>query len=236
MAEFNLLNTVPKLVRDVGMRRIDKEANRAISMQFGQAYFDGPREQGYGGYSYDGRWQAVAEKAIDRYALDATSKVLDIGCAKGFFVRDLMDVCPGLDAYGLDISHYAAMHCHPDVVGRVHVGNALELPFPDDSFDAVFSINTIHNLDRDGCIKALKEMSRVSRNPEKCFVQVDAYRSAAEKQIFEDWMLTAKTYGRPEEWQALFTEAGYVGDCYWTIMEFDSEYVVDSQEDESASQ
>ena len=58
MSEFNLLNTVPKVVRDVGMRRENKEANRDISMQFGEAYFDGPREQGYGGYSYDGRWRS----------------------------------------------------------------------------------------------------------------------------------------------------------------------------------
>lgn len=232
--EFNLLNTMPKLVRDIGMRRVNKEVNRAVSMKFGREYFDGPREQGYGGYVYDGRWKPVAEKAIERYELNANSRVLDVGCAKGFFLHDLMQICPGIEAFGLDVSEYAALTCHPDVVGRIHLGDALCLPFPDDSFDAVFSINTIHNLDRKGCIKALKEINRVSRNPKRCFVQVDAYRSAEEKHIFEDWMLTAKTYCRPEDWQELFAEAGYVGDCYWTILEFSSEYIIDSKNSEGA--
>ncbi len=232
MAEFNLLKTAPKAVRDVGARLIDKEKNREISMQFGYEYFDGPREQGYGGYTYDGRWIAVAKEAIARYGLKSGSLILDIGCAKGFLVHDMMDVCPGLQAYGLDVSDYAVLNCHPDVVGRLHKGDAARLPFPDDSFDAVFSINTAHNLDRADCIVALQEMSRVAKKSENCFVQVDAYRSPEEKQLFEDWMLSAKTYCRPEEWVELFWEAGYRGDYFWTILEFDPDYtVINAKED-----
>lgn len=233
MAEFNLLKTVPKPFRDVGARMVDKEANRRISMQFGRAYFDGPREQGYGGYIYDGRWIAVARDAIARYGLAPDSRVLDIGCAKGFLVRDLTAACPGLEAFGLDISSYALMNCHPEAAGRLHLGDARSLPFPDNSFDAVFNINTVHNLERGGCIQALREMTRVCRRPESCFVQVDAYRTPEERQLFEDWMLTAKTYGRPEDWIAIFEEAGYRGDYYWTIMEFEPESPPESTEAES---
>lgn len=229
MPEYNLLNTPPKLVRDIGIRRVNKEKNRRISMKYGREYFDGPREQGYGGYVYDGRWKPVAQRALGRYKLNEGSRILDIGCAKGFFIYDLMAECIGLEAFGLDISEYAALNCHEGVVGRIHIGNAVKLPFPDNSFDAVFSINTIHNLDRDDCIAALKEMKRVVRNPKRCFVQVDAYRNLREKQIFEDWMLTAKTYCLPEEWQSLYAEADYAGDFYWTIMEFDREFLIDGQ-------
>jgi ubiquinone/menaquinone biosynthesis C-methylase UbiE len=35
------------------------------------------------------------------------------------------------------------------------LGSADRLPFADKSFDLVVSINTIHNLDRAGCIRAL---------------------------------------------------------------------------------
>ena len=38
--------------------------------------------------------------------------------------------CPGLEAFGLDISLYALMHCAPEVVGRLHLGTAEKLPFP----------------------------------------------------------------------------------------------------------
>src|SRR5207244_11815999 len=70
--------------------------------------------------------------------------IFDVGCAKGCLVKDLMAVCPGLEAFGLDISEYALMHCEPEVVGRLHLGNALKLPFPDGSYQAVISLNTVH--------------------------------------------------------------------------------------------
>ncbi len=182
-------------------------------------YFDGPREYGYGGYRYDGRWVPVARDIVAHFGLAPGMRVLDIGCAKGFLVKDLMQA--GLDAYGADVSRYALTHCEPEVVGRLHLASAVELPFPDKSFDAVLSINTIHNLDREGCGRALREMTRVVRNTEKCFVQVDAYRSAEEKDIFESWCLTAETYLPPAEWIALFDQAAYAGDYYWTILKAD---------------
>lgn len=221
MPEFNLLKSVPSAWRDVSTRLPEKERNRAISLEFGEAYFDGPREQGYGGYSYDGRWVAVAERARDRFGLYPGQSVLDVGCAKGFLVHDLMQVVPGLEAFGLDVSGYALANAKPEVKDRLQQGSADKLPFEDNTFDAVFSINTIHNLDRAGCVRALREMTRVVKNPVNCFVQVDAYRDEAEKELFEAWMLTAKTYGKPEDWYEIFAEAGYVGDYFWTILEFE---------------
>ncbi|MFC3053741.1 methyltransferase domain-containing protein [Kordiimonas pumila] len=221
MPEFNLLKSVPSIRRSVAARLVNKDVNRAEALKFGQAYFDGPREQGYGGYTYDGRWKAVAATARDRYGLKAGMKVLDIGCAKGFFVHDLMEMVPGLEAVGIDISAYALEHALHSVQAHVQQGSADKLPFADHSFDAVFSINTIHNLDRAGCVAALQEMVRVCKNPGACFVQVDAYRNEAELTLFEAWMLTAQTYCTPDEWYTLFAEARYTGDYFWTILEFD---------------
>jgi ubiquinone/menaquinone biosynthesis C-methylase UbiE len=143
-----------------------------------------------------------------------------VGCGKGFLVKDLIKVCPGLDVYGLDISAYAIANGEPEVAGRLQVGNAMNLPFPDKSFDAVIAINTVHNLDRAGCVQALREIERVSRG--RSYIQVDAYRTPQERKIFEDWMLTARTYGMPEDWRQILNEAGYRGDYYWTILEVDS--------------
>jgi len=124
---------------------------------------------------------------------------------------------PGLEAFGLDVSKYALMHAEPEVIGRLHLGNALELPFPDNSFKAVISLNTIHNLDRDGCIQALREIERVSGG--HAFVQVDSYRTPEQKAVFEDWVLTAKFHDYPDGWIKLFKQAGYTGDHYWTIID-----------------
>lgn len=224
MAEVNLLARYPKARRNVKARLGNKAENRALAMKFGQEYFDGTREQGYGGFRYDGRWLTIAEDIVRHFDLKAGDRVLDIGCAKGFLVKDLMKVCPGLEVFGIDVSNYAVMNAEPEVVGRLHIGDARELPFPDNSFKVALSINTVHNLERQDCIVALREMQRVASGAG--YVQVDAYRSPEERQVFEDWMLTAKTYAMPHEWEAILHEAGYTGDYYWTILELDPEWTI----------
>jgi ubiquinone/menaquinone biosynthesis C-methylase UbiE len=144
-------------------------------------------------------------------------RVLDVGCAKGFLVKDLMTVCPGLEAFGLDVSEYALMHCEPEVIGRLHLGDCRRMPFPDRSFDAVIAINTVHNLERADCIRAVREIERLA--PGRGYIQVDSYRNAREKELFLSWVLTAKTHYDPAGWVALYREAGYTGDYYWTIIE-----------------
>ncbi len=215
--EINLLRSYPKAKRNIIHRHQAQEENRAIAREFGEAFFDGERDQGYGGYRYDGRWVPIARDFVDHWSLKPGDRVLDIGCAKGFLVKDMMGVCPGLEVFGLDISDYAVTHCEAEVVGRLHVGSCDRLPFPDDSFDAAISINTVHNLDHGGCVRALREMKRVS--PRNNYVQIDSYRTPQEKQNMEDWVLTAVTTHDPEGWRALFAEAGYDGDYYWTITE-----------------
>lgn len=217
MPEFNLLRSVPKIARDIPSRLANKDENRRLALAFDAEYFDGPRTQGYGGYRYDGRWVAVAHAIIDRYGLKPGDRVLDIGCAKGFLMKDLMDLLPGLEVWGLDISAYAIRNAHPDAARRILQGSCDRLPFADNSFALALSVNTIHNLERTGCREALREMQRVA--PCAGFVQVDAYRSEAELELFMDWMLTAKTYCTPDAWQEMFREAGYMGDYFWTILE-----------------
>jgi len=217
---FNLLGQPEKLVRDITPRLKDKELNRALAMKFDIEYFDGPREQGYGGYRYDGRWQAVAGRLIERYQLSASSKFLDVGCAKGFLMHDLQEACPGIDVAGIDVSAYAKAHAMPSVQEKITIGNCLNLPYPDNFFDAAVAINTLHNLAYDECKQAVRELMRVTKNKSHLFIQVDAYCNEDEKSLFETWMLTAKTYLMPDEWIALFHDAGYTGDYFWTVLGF----------------
>jgi len=218
MAEVNLLDCLPKTKRDLQHRHEGQTPeNIGVAMKFDLEYFDGLREQGYGGYYYDGRWIPVAENIVAHFGLKPGDRIIDIGCAKGFLVKDLMNVCPGIEAFGLDISEYALMNCEPDVIGHLHHGSCDRLPFPDNSFNAAVAINTIHNLDRDGVIMSLREMQRVAGD--KCFVQVDSYRTQKEKAMFLNWVLTAKFHDWPDGWIRAFEEAGYRGDYYWTITE-----------------
>ena len=217
MAEVNLLRALPETKRNIEKRKEAKDpAVVATAKQYGEMYWNGPREYGYGGYHYDGRWRPVARDIIAHFGLEPGMRALDVGCGKGFLVKDLMLESPGLEAFGLDISLYALMHCDPDVVGRLHLGTADELPFPDDSFDCVLSLNTVHNLPRPRAVTAMREIQRLSGG--RAFVQVDSYRTPEQKEIFESWVLTAEFHEYPEGWIELFEEAGYTGDHDWTII------------------
>jgi ubiquinone/menaquinone biosynthesis C-methylase UbiE len=218
MAEVDLLRSLPATKRNVQKRAEGKDvAVVAIAKQFGEMYWDGPREYGYGGYRYDGRWRPVARDLISYFGLKPGMRVLDVGCGKGFLVKDLMIECPGLEVFGLDISIYALQHCDTTVIGRLHLGTAEKMPFPDASFDCVLALNVIHNFPRSRAISALREVQRLSLG--RAFVQVDSYHTPEQKEIFESWVLTAEFHDFPPGWIRVFEEAGYTGDYYWTIVE-----------------
>ena len=218
MTEINLLRSLPKTNRNISARSESKDPSVvAIAKQYGEMYWDGPREYGYGGYRYDGRWRSVARDIINHFELRPGMRILDVGCGKGFLVKDLMLECPGLEAFGIDISLYALKNCEKETIGRLHLGTAEKMPFPDAGFYCVISLNTIHNLSRLRAISAMKEIQRLSSG--RAFVQVDSYHTPEQKTIFESWVLTAEFHDYPSEWIKLFDEAGYQGDYFWTIIE-----------------
>jgi hypothetical protein len=81
----------------------------------------------------------------------------------------------------------------------------------------VLSLNTVHNFPRPRAIKVMQEIQRVSGG--KAFVQVDSYYTPEQKETFESWVLTAEFHDYPDEWTKLFSEAGYTGDYFWTIID-----------------
>lgn len=215
--EVNLVRALPRTKRNIQAREDAKDPEVVrISKEFGQMYFDGPRDYGYGGYRYDGRWVPVAHDIIAHFGLKPGMRVLDAGCAKGFLVKDLRDACPGLDVTGLEISAYAIENAHPDAKPHLIQGSIEAMPF-DRPFDAVLCLDTVHNLPRERAKTALQEIQRLSQG--RAYVRVDSYRTPEQKAIFESWVLTAEFHGYPDEWRALFDEAGYTGDYSWTIIE-----------------
>ena len=180
MRHVDLLRALPKTKRNIQKRAEAKDpAVVAIAKQYGEMYWDGPREYGYGGYRDDGRWHPVARDIIAHFGLKRGMRVLDVGCGKGFLVKALLMECPGLEAFGLDISLYALMHCATEAVGRLHLGTAENLLFPDGSFGCVLSLNTIHNFPRPRAIIAMREVQRLSNG--RAFVQVDSYLSPEQR-------------------------------------------------------
>jgi ubiquinone/menaquinone biosynthesis C-methylase UbiE len=131
-------------------------------------------------------------------------------------LKDFKDLLPNSKIKGIDISNYAIRNAHLEVKDFLIQGNAIELPFSDGAFDLVISINTIHNLEKEDCVRALREIQRVSNG--NSFVMVDGWRNKVEKSNLEAWVLTAQTVLSVEMWIDLFNEAGYTGDyAFWTV-------------------
>jgi len=213
--EIDLLENYPKAKRNLEERLASKnESDRAVAREFGREFFDGDRNHGYGGFNYMPRfWQPVIPTFTEYWNLTAASSVLDVGCAKGFMLHDLSTLIPGITVKGIDISDYAIKNTMDDMRVHTQVANATELPFPDNAFDVVISINTVHNLDLQECGEALEEIERVSRG--KSFITVDAYRNEEEKERMYAWNLTAKTIMSVDEWIKFFKDVNYNGDYFW---------------------
>jgi SAM-dependent methyltransferase len=219
LTEINLLDRYPKSARPIDERAVlITEEHRRIARQFGEAFFDGDRLTGYGGYNYHPRfWTDTVARFRDYYDLADDAIILDVGCAKGFMLHDFKRLMPKATVAGLDISEYAIAHAIDDMRSFVKVGNAADLPYDDDAFDLVISINTVHNLPLAECKQALREIQRVSRR--HAFVTMDAWRNDREKARMLQWNLTGLTYMHVDDWKALFAEVGYTGDYYWFIAE-----------------
>ena len=217
--EIDLLVNYPKTKRNLEERATSKtEADRAIARQFGRDFFDGDRNHGYGGFNYLPRfWQPVIPTFQQHWNLDRSSSILDVGCAKGFMMHDLVELIPGITVKGIDISEYAIENSKEEIKGRLQLGNATSLPFEDHSFDFVYSITTLHNLHCYDLDKALREIERVGKKNK--YICVESYRNEVEKANLLYWQVTCEAFCTPKEWEWWFKMTGFNGDYSFIYFE-----------------
>ena len=187
---------------------------QSIARKFDRRFFDESRDTGYGGFYYNKRfWSKVVKDFKKYYKLKNNMSVLDVGCGKGFTLVDLKKLMPKIKIRGIDISKYAIKNSHKKVKKYLDVGCCSKLPYKDNSFDLVLAINTIHNLNKKKCAKAIKEINRVSRK--SSFIMVDAYKNEIEKKRMYNWNLTAKTIMSRKSWKNFFKKNNFKGDYFW---------------------
>jgi SAM-dependent methyltransferase len=185
-----------------------KAAN--LAKKWGYHYWDGSRKINYGGYKYiPARWTKVIKKLCKFYNLKNNSKILDVGCGKGFFLKDLKEYNNSFQVYGADISKYAIKNAHPDIKQSIKLSSSNNLEWTDNFFDLVVSFNTLHNLYNFDLLSSLKEIERVGK---KKYVVVESYRNEKEKMNLLYWQVTCETFCTPKEWRWWFKQANYKGD------------------------
>lgn len=195
----------------------DKATCAEVASRFGQEYWDGERQYGYGGYRYDGRWRPIAERMAKHYGLEPGMRVLDVGSGKGFLLHEFTQVVPGLEVAGLDISAYGVENSKEEVRPFLTVGHAKSLPYADKSFDLVISLGTLHNLGIEDLWSAVSEIERVGRSSK--YIMIESYRNQREKANLLYWQLTCKSFYSVEDWEWLYNKIGYTGDYGFIFFE-----------------
>lgn len=93
----------------------------------------------------------------ENISLTKDTSLLDVGCGNGFFTYYFRQIC---QVTGLDFSRQM-LAMNPHDTDKLILGEAENLPFPNDSFDIVFCSNLLHHLQNPA--KALAEMKRTAK-------------------------------------------------------------------------
>lgn len=198
--------------RDYLARMVDDKVTcMKIAKRYDEQYWDGDRRFGYGGHRYmPGRWRSAAQAIIKTYHLGPGSKVLDVGCGKGFLLHEMLLLEPTLSIVGTDISEHAFAGATDLVKPHLRIQPAqTEYPFSDNEFDLVISLGTLHNLRLFELKVALGEIERVGKQG---YVMLESYRNEQELFNLQCWALTCESFFDEDEWVWLYHEFGYSGD------------------------
>jgi SAM-dependent methyltransferase len=195
--------------------RVAKERtviNKMYAWQLGKEYYDGSRLNGYGGFKYDGRWLKLLPKIIKRYKLKKSSKVLDLGCKKGFLLKDLNILIPGIKSYGIENHPYAlkkSIKCNSKLIQSEYYN----IPFKDKYFDFVIAFNSLYMHNLGDVIKSLREIERVSK---KSYIVLASGENNEERNRFYKWTLIGTSILLKKEWKILFKKIKFTGDYYFS--------------------
>jgi ubiquinone/menaquinone biosynthesis C-methylase UbiE len=130
----------------------------------------------------------IFDRMCDRFAptegLHAGMRLLDVGCGAGHLVTALGRRYPDLELTGIDLSEEMITRAREATRGlpnvSVSVGDALDLGFPDHSFDFVLSIASIKHWPNR--VAGMREIFRVLRPGGQAFV-MEIHRNATRAEI-----------------------------------------------------
>ncbi|MDB9934052.1 class I SAM-dependent methyltransferase [Candidatus Thioglobus sp.] len=184
--------------------------NRIIASYRDREFYDGDRNNGYGGFKNDGRWAPIAQNMLQGYSLNNQSSILHIGCDKGFLLHEFLQICPDITIRGTEISDYAINYALPSVKPFIQKAPFTELPFVNGEFDFIIAIGAVYSLNLPDSIKCLKEIQRVGKG--KSFITLGAYDTEEDLRCFRYWTLLGCTVLSKTDWVEVLNHVGYTGD------------------------
>ncbi len=180
-------------------------------LSFGEAYFDGPPGIGYGGYSYDGRYSTVVRKACKRYSLVKSSKILELGCAKGYVLFEFFKkkYC---NIEGIDVSEYAINSSPKPIRKYLKQKSLSDLILPEETYDFIFSKEVLPHLDISTLERLIPLIIRSVKVKRNILLVVQVAESSFEKEKILSWDPTHKTVRSSIWWRDFVSSFGFTGD------------------------
>jgi SAM-dependent methyltransferase len=181
---------------------------------FDESYFVGGSKSNYADYrevepAIDKGFMPVVRRYADYAGRGkAQRSCLDIGCAVGFYVERLAAL--GWDAHGVDISEWAIAEGRRRGVRNLEAGTVDELPFADETFDLVTSIDVIEHVEPATARAMVSETYRVLKPGGLAFVATPNFLTNAYWNVFTPGFVDAdKThvnYQSVESLRGLFSD------------------------------
>jgi hypothetical protein len=181
---------------------------RLIAQARGIEFFDGERENGYGGFVYDGRWAEVAKKIYDLGELSPGSKVLQINCEKGFLLYEFQRLAMNLQLVGTESSSYALENVVNGLNSVLMLWNTPKLPFYHRSIDFLIAIGYPYTLNLTDFVTFISECNRTSK---ASFITLASYVNQSDYEVFRSWSLLGTLIYRKEDWRIILSNLGFRG-------------------------
>lgn len=120
---------------------------------------------------YSGR-RAIVRGAVESLGLPTGARILDAGCGSG---RNMVELARFGTVYGIDIAPYSVRQARSRGLQNVTQGSLTDLPYDDDTFDLITSLDVIEHIEDD--VAVLRELRRVAKPGAALLLTVPAYQS-----------------------------------------------------------
>ncbi len=158
------------------------------------------------------------------------AKLLDLGCAAGFFVRLAIDA--GWEAEGVEISNLAADYAEKIVGVRVHRGQLETVPFPPEHFDLITMFDLLEHLSNP--LSSLKIIRNLLKKGGHLLITTPDFASLNRLLLREKWaVLSPKEhlfYFTARTLRSIIKRSGFKVKGVVNLLIFNPAYVHDSSD------
>lgn len=179
---------------------------------FGKTYFDNDKiDIGYGKYEYDGRFKKNVKEIIKHFKLKKNSRILEIGCAKGFLLVEFFK--QDMKVEGLEKSKYAKENSHKIIKKFIRISDIEKekIYSKNKFFDFVICKEVFPHIHPKRINSLIQELNKVVKNQKNIYLFIQTFKKDNQKKLFKKWDITHKSNYNRIKWKQLLKKNNFKG-------------------------